>query len=43
MNRANFETLEKEKVAGDKIGANRAFIRHNPDVIARQIMKIYFS
>ena len=32
-----------KKVAGDKIAASRAFIRHNPDVIARQLMKIYFS
>lgn len=32
-----------KKVAGDKIAANRAFIRHDSDVIARQLMKIYFS
>jgi uncharacterized cofD-like protein len=32
-----------KKVAGDKISANRAFIRHDSDVVARQIMKIYFS
>lgn len=32
-----------KKVTGDKISATRAFIRHDSDVIARQLMKIYFS
>lgn len=32
-----------KRVEGDKIGANRAFIRHDSDIIARQIMKLYFS
>jgi hypothetical protein len=34
---------QPKKVAGDKIAANRAFIRHDSDVVARQLMKIYFS
>lgn len=32
-----------KQVAGDKISQSRAFIRHDPDVVARQLMKIYFS
>jgi hypothetical protein len=32
-----------KKVAGDKIAATRTFIRHDSDVVARQLMKIYFS
>jgi uncharacterized cofD-like protein len=29
--------------SSDKIAHNRSFIRHNSDVIARQLMKLYFS
>lgn len=32
-----------KKVAGDKLDTTRAFIRHDSDVTARQLMKIYFS
>lgn len=35
-------TIPKQ-VAGDKVAESRAFIRHDPDVVARQLMKIYFS
>jgi uncharacterized cofD-like protein len=32
-----------KKRASDKIAASRSFIRHDSDIIARQLMKIYFS
>lgn len=32
-----------EFATADKIAGQRSFIRHNPDAVARQIMRIYFS
>jgi uncharacterized cofD-like protein len=40
------DLLSKElpmHIKGDKIAKTRSFIRHDSDVLARQIMKIYFS
>ena len=36
------QTVATPKKA-DKIASKRSFIRHNPDSVARQIMKLYFS
>lgn len=36
-------TVVPKLKASDKIAHNRSFIRHNSDVIARQLMKLYFS
>jgi uncharacterized cofD-like protein len=41
-----YNLLSKEKPKskkGDKIAATRSFIRHDSDIVARQIMKLYFS
>jgi uncharacterized cofD-like protein len=36
-------TEAPKAVKGDKISSTRAFIRHDQDTLARQLMKVYFS